>query len=508
MAVENMRMKTKQTLLATVLAPLALAVAPLAGARVNGISGTPDLAPPASCSGVTARSFDFTARAGHIVLGDGNSLYAWGYSTDGGAAVDSGAMQYPGPTMIVCEGDTVTVTLHNQLPDTVSISFPGQNAVVATGGTPGLLTNEVGSYDATTPPAPVSYSFVAGHAGTFMYQSATQPELQVEMGLLGALVVRPQGFVDGTYAAHTTARRAYPSARSGASVPTAYDVEYLFLLSEMDRAAHEAMEEAVRNPLTAARPNLANLKETLWFINGRNGPDTMIEVNASWLPTQPYNSLAQMHPGDRVLLRLVAAGRDLHPFHHHGNNTWLIARDGRVLETVADSAVNYPDYDGIPAADLAGRSTTLPNQASSNFTIQTNPGSTYDALYTWTGKLLNWDVYANRPDHVTGSAGCDTAAHKAASRLAFEDPLAHCQPFPVNLPEQQSLTFGGLWSGSQFLGQVDPLPPLQGGLNPAGGFSFMWHSHTERELTNDDIFPGGMMTMMIVQAADSGATIE
>ena len=27
----------------------------------------------------------------------------------------------------------------------------------------------------------------------------------------------------------------------------------------------------------------------------------------------------------------------------------------------------------------------------------------------------------------------------------------------------------------------------------------MWHSHTEREMTNDDIFPGGMMTMMMVE---------
>jgi hypothetical protein len=26
----------------------------------------------------------------------------------------------------------------------------------------------------------------------------------------------------------------------------------------------------------------------------------------------------------------------------------------------------------------------------------------------------------------------------------------------------------------------------------------MWHSHTERELTNFDIFPGGMMTMLFV----------
>ena len=26
----------------------------------------------------------------------------------------------------------------------------------------------------------------------------------------------------------------------------------------------------------------------------------------------------------------------------------------------------------------------------------------------------------------------------------------------------------------------------------------MWHSHTEKEMVNNDIFPGGMMTMLVV----------
>jgi hypothetical protein len=86
-----------------------------------------------------------------------------------------------------------------------------------------------------------------------------------------------------------------------------------------------------------------------------------------------------------------------------------------------------------------------------------------------------------------------------------EDPDSHCQDLEgplgkVVLPEQQAMTFGGLWTGSPYLGQLGALPPDQGGLNPFGGFSYMWHSHTEKELTNDDIFPGGMMTMMIVEA--------
>ena len=28
----------------------------------------------------------------------------------------------------------------------------------------------------------------------------------------------------------------------------------------------------------------------------------------------------------------------------------------------------------------------------------------------------------------------------------------------------------------------------------------MWHSHTERELTNYYIYPGGMLTMMIIES--------
>jgi manganese oxidase len=29
----------------------------------------------------------------------------------------------------------------------------------------------------------------------------------------------------------------------------------------------------------------------------------------------------------------------------------------------------------------------------------------------------------------------------------------------------------------------------------------MWHSHNEREIVNNDIFPGGMMTMLIIEPA-------
>ena len=54
-------------------------------------------------------------------------------------------------------------------------------------------------------------------------------------------------------------------------------------------------------------------------------------------------------------------------------------------------------------------------------------------------------------------------------------------------------------SDALLLGQGEPLPPGEGGLNANLGFFFMWHSHAEKELTNFDIFPGGMMTHVIIE---------
>jgi len=334
----------------------------------------------------------------------------------------------------------------------------------------------------------VTYTFTANNAGTYTYHSGSAPEMQVEMGLVGAMIIRP------TSLSGVTDKRAYEG------LGTAYDREYLFLLSEMDPNAHMDFEAGI--PLSPAR-----FDQRLWFINGRNGPDTMHRDGAPWMPHQPYGALAQMKPGERILLRIVNVGRDLHPFHHHGNNTWQIAKDGRVLESAPGVEALYPDYAdthlNTDAAFGAGNtpiSTTLPDQSRSNFTVQTAPGGTYDAIFTWSGYGMNWDIYGNREGHAADD--CDVLA-----LVDTEDPSSHCVDMQVVFPEQQALTFGGFWTGSPFLGSEEALPPDQGGLNPNGGFSFMWHSHTERELTNDDIFPGGMMTMMIIEKPDLATTI-
>ena len=388
--------------------------------------------------GVTGTSFNLKTKTAHISTPDGDSILVWGY------ALNDEPMQYPGPTLIVNQGDTININLSNTLPVPVSITFPGQKQVASQGGVAGLLTKEapVGGS--------VQYSFVASRAGTYMYQSGTNPELQIEMGLFGTIIVRPP-----------VAKQAYLHADS------AYDYEYLFVLSEMDPAIHHKVETGQAVDNNSYHP-------VLWFINGRNGPDTMANAGVPWLPNQPYNSLPRVHPGDKALCRFVNASRDAHPFHTHGNHFRLIARDGFLLESAP----------GL-GADLSYE----------NFTLNANPGSTYDAIWDWTGKELGWDIYGHTAaDNISCTPdvnGFDTTTREYCPN--------HEVAIPVALPELQDLAFGGFYSGSPYLGGNGNLPPGEGGLNLNGGMFFMWHSHNEREIVNNDIFPGGMLTMMIVE---------
>jgi hypothetical protein len=138
-----------------------------------------------------------------------------------------------------------------------------------------------------------------------------------------------------------------------------------------------------------------------------------------------------------------------------------------------------------------------------DYTLQTNPGSTYDALWSWTGEKLGWDVFGTGAGFEHTCNGIAVDANNPSS--PGYDPVTkeycadHGKEFPVILPELGELTFGGFYSGSPFLGAFGDLPPGEGGLNLDGGMFYMWHSHTELEIINNDIFPGGMMTMMIVE---------
>ena len=404
-------------------------------------------------------TLSFTAMAGEVSTPDGGAIHFYGYQEDGNlGGLPAGALpQYPGPTLILDQNSTISIALTSELPfgQRASIVFPGHSAG-ATGGAAGLVTQEsTGAADTVT------YTFTATQPGTYTYYSGTETDFQVEMGMVGTIIVRPIEGEDHAYS----------------DPGTQFDHEYLFLLSSMDPMIHQKAEQGLFSEIdmTARWP-------VYWFINGRAGPDDLVGANVGWLPHQPYNCTPRMTPGQKVLVRMVGADLDQHPLHLHGNHYREIARYGRMLKT--DSGA------------MGSRQ---------RFTTLSVPGQTVDAIFTWTGEKMGWDIYGGTDVDMPHTCnGKDVGQPQDLGAPEF-DPQTneycadHGEPFPVTLPEKQNLAFGGWWSGSPYMGGAGTLPPGEGGLNANGGYFFMWHSHTEKELANFDIFPGGMLSMMVVE---------
>lgn len=216
-------------------------------------------------------AFDLWAMPGTIQLaGLAAPTPAWGY-----AAGAAGPASVPGPVLIVTQGDTVTVTLHNGLAEATALDLAGQ----------GLVPDEAGV------PAGGSkaYAFTAGAPGTYLYQAGPLPgaQHQVPMGLYGALVVRP----------------AAGPAQAYESAATTFDDEAVLVLSEVDPALNAA----------PASFDLRRYAPTHFLLNGK-----------SWPATDPIPTGA----GRRLLLRYLNAGLKHHSMALLGLSQVIVAQDG------------------------------------------------------------------------------------------------------------------------------------------------------------------------------------
>ncbi len=509
------------------LQSVSVALAAFLGATANAA------APGIAAAPGGPSTFNLTATEAFISQPDGASVYSWGYGCvaaptpptfvpEAMAGGTCSTMQIPGPTLIVTEGQTVTVTLSNQLPaaaGNTSILFPGFK-VISTGGVNGLLTKEakVGGS--------VTYSFVADKPGTHSYYSGTQGDLQIEMGLYGAVIVLPssvpancaanEGAGSGTLNDQAKAFNHETDFRHKAAAydhsASCYDREYLFQFSEIDPRIHRQVEEQKGTACTQTTGCLVVATEpylpAYYMINGRSMPDDMDPSYAMQYPHQPYNGNPHMHPGELVLLRVIGQGRWQHPFHEHGNHVRLLARDGNLL--LAKNRVGLETENRLAGPLL--------------FTTTTTPGQSMDGIFYWTGRGLNWDVFGH------GYAGDASACVPDASTGYYMNPQApnyfewcgdhnkplEAKPFgnvgsggPVTLPDANIVANGAWYGGSPYLGGEatgravgsTPIPPSGTvGNSPTeeAGFAYMWHSHNEREITTNNIFPGGMMMMMLV----------
>lgn len=295
------------------------------------------------------------ATGGYISIPDGNSIYIWGF-TD---SPDKQA-QLPGPRIVVKQGDTVNIKLINKLPEATSIVFPGQsgiNADTGTGPNPvqpqfDISSNLISLTDYADfqgnpggNPAEITYSFTATNPGTYIYESGTNPHKQIQMGLYGAMVVRPADYDP-----------AVPSKKTayGENTQTEFGREYLIVVSETDPELHKAVEAGLDY-------KIRNYKPRYWTMNGRAAPDTMLNDGVGYIPNQPYGSMVMAEKDEKVLIRYVGAGIENHPLHPHGNHTRLIALDGRLLKN--------------GTSDLSYK----------RFTVLVGAGQTYDQIFSWSG---------------------------------------------------------------------------------------------------------------------------
>ncbi len=402
-----------------------------------------------------ASDFLLTAKDGYISMPDGNSVYMWGY------AAGNGGFQHPGPILCVTEGDKVTVTLHNTLAVLTSIQFPGQTGVTANGDPAQAQFDASGNLTSLTnaaqPTQSVTYQFTASKPGSFIYESGTDEALQVQMGLFGTIVVKP----DATTLVGVPAGAAYgydtvAGITHTAVSNTVYNAanENMLMLSEVDPDLHLAAEQAKGasfNSSDYTKPYHARY----FLINGRSFPDTVAPNGAAWLPTQPYGALARVKPYDAAInplpamLHYAGFGISTYPFHPHSNHEKVIGIDGRPL------------MDG--ATDLS----------SEKFAVVVNPGQTQDATFVWTN---------------------------------IEDYNSATNAVPVTPPRELNIKQGDLFSGTPYLGEQGIINQGINTKDECGEYYHVAHSHDLTQSTNYGISFGGMLTLIRVDPA-SGKSV-
>jgi hypothetical protein len=188
------------------------------------------------------------------------------------------------------------------------------------------------------------------------------------------------------------------------------------------------------------------------------------------------------------------------------------------------------------------------------FNTDTTPGEAFDGIFYYTGRGLNWDPFGHHPPlpgQTAGTAAADPYGDKNATLPCTPDANGYnssvpaavnfmewCQdhnkpvqvaPFgdvpgggPVTFPDPNILTNGPWYGGTPYLGpdaslrafapdcstttnaNCTPLQPANLQLNPSNerGWAFMWHSHNEREITTNNVFPGGMLMMLLVDSRE------
>jgi FtsP/CotA-like multicopper oxidase with cupredoxin domain len=228
--------------------------------------------------------------------------------------------------LVVAEGDTVNVTVENDLDRAINFVVPG-----AFTGTPTVDPGESRLY-----------SFTASAAGSYFYSDDANGEIARAMGLAGPLVVMPSGSSDTLYDGGPT-----------------FDRQYTLVLNEADDRLNDAIDNGQPYDMADFEPNY-------FFVNGLSFPDTAGDAD----------TLLAMNQGEDIALRFINTGVITNPMHFHGYHVEVATRN-RVPETVV------VDKDSVLVDRQACVDVILPVTQAGAFPLHTHfvPGVTANGVY-------------------------------------------------------------------------------------------------------------------------------
>lgn len=327
------------------------------------------LIPAIAAAQTSSLTVNLIAQRMTAVTPDGASTPMWGYcqstsavdasgnpvttvTTGGGApcVADPGASApnptpwSPGPTLVVPAGSALTINLTNNLQASTSIRIVGQIGTSASGnavprvpsplhaGQPAITWpthNPAASFTPAVQPdrarafvpeaaawsgaagGTQSYSWSNLQPGTYLYEAASVPSLQVPMGLYGVLIVTKAPSASTAGGTIDTAGQAYPNV--------SYDADATVLFSEIDPRQNAAVDAAAAarhdDVLTlfndtscataACYPPAVNYAPTYFLVNGRAFDPTNPALSS--IPTSGNAKVS-----GQVLLRLLNAGLRTH----------------------------------------------------------------------------------------------------------------------------------------------------------------------------------------------------
>jgi len=236
--------------------------------------------PPTGGGGSGSGNADYTLfiEPGYLTInGDGGAVIdVWGYTDANGAPP-----MVPGPIIEATQGQTISVEVVNN--NNRSHNFVIQG-----------VTSDTGSI---APGNSKTYTFTPNQGGVFFYRDTLNSNVNREMGLHGALIVRSN-----------SNNRVWDGGPS-------YNIERLWVLADMDVPRWNNRASNGQSVSTGTyRPNY-------FMINGQGGFDGMHDPN----------TVLEGNSGQVGLVRIVNAGQFDQSLHWHGNHFRVISRNGQHL---------------------------------------------------------------------------------------------------------------------------------------------------------------------------------